>query len=111
MAGAVTPVGPLPERFPWLDKAAHLCEYLVFAWLLRKAVYSTRTLRRPDRWLLWLLASGYGLGIEGLQALLPWRSAEWADVAANALGAACVSAGIWSRRSSPTTSPIRSSAR
>jgi VanZ family protein len=30
----------------------------------------------------------FGLAIEGLQALLPWRSAELLDIAANALGVA-----------------------
>jgi VanZ family protein len=35
-----------------------------------------------------LVLLGWGLLIEGLQGLLPWRSIEVADVAANTLGVA-----------------------
>lgn len=42
----------------------------------------------PGKWLP-LLAGlvAYGMLIEGLQALTPYRSADWADVGADALGA------------------------
>lgn len=38
-------------------------------------------------WVVWLLATGYGAVIEGLQWLLPYRLAEVADLLMNALGA------------------------
>jgi VanZ family protein len=44
-----------------------------------------------DRRTLLLAIAGlllFGVAIEGLQALLPWRSAELLDIAANALGVA-----------------------
>ena len=68
-----------------LDKFLHLCEYLLFAWCLLQAM---RAAGRERRWLAWAVAAGYGLLLEGVQAFLPYRSAEWGDAAANALGAA-----------------------
>ena len=40
----------------------------------------------------WIYATSYGLLIELLQAIIPWRSAELGDVLANAMGAAL---GVW----------------
>ena len=37
-------------------------------------------------WIVWLLATGYGAVIEGLQWLVPYRLAEAADLLTNALG-------------------------
>ena len=88
---SVIPVGPPPARAGWLDKVAHLCEYAVFAWLLLRARRS-RAPHLTGRLAVWGIAFAYGLFLEGLQAFLPWRSAEWADAAANAVGAA---AGVW----------------
>lgn len=76
-----------------LDKLAHLCEYLLFAWLLAHAM--TVDLPAPGRIALlwvWLWATSYGLFIELVQAILPWRSAELGDAVSNALGAAL---GTW----------------
>ncbi len=68
-----------------LDKFLHLCEYLLFAWCLLQAMRASGLERR---WLAWAVAAGYGLLLEGVQAFLPYRSAEWGDAAANAIGAA-----------------------
>lgn len=38
-------------------------------------------------WVVWLLATGYGAAIEGLQWLVPYRMAETADLLINAAGA------------------------
>ncbi len=38
-------------------------------------------------WIVWLLATGYGAAIEGLQWLVPYRMAEVGDLLTNALGA------------------------
>jgi VanZ family protein len=80
---------------PHLDKAAHLCEYLVFAWLLVQAIRAWRLQAREYLWLAWMYATSYGVLMEVLQALVPWRSADWWDVACNALGAAL---GVWLAR-------------
>lgn len=64
------------------DKLAHLLGYAALAGLLRLAW--------PQRGhgLLWLLAFLYGVMIECLQSLLPWRGFEWLDMVANGVGAA-----------------------
>lgn len=77
---------------PHLDKLVHLCEYLLFAWILVQALPPTglvgRQAVREYLWWAWIYATSYGLLIEVIQAMLPWRSAELADAAANAIGAA-----------------------
>ena len=80
-----TPEGP---SVPYLDKAAHLCAYWLFAWLLVQAIRLTRLRARDYLLMAWTYATAYGLLIEVLQGLVPWRSADLADAAANALGAA-----------------------
>lgn len=98
-AASVIPVEPGPS-IRHLDKVAHLGEYLLFAWLL---VHALRTIAPPAGWepvypwWAWIFATSYGLLIECLQALLPWRSAELADALANACGAAL---GVWLARQS-----------
>lgn len=77
-----------------LDKAAHLCEYLLFAWLLVQAIRATGGREPEYRLWAWMYATSYGLLIELLQLMVPWRSAEWGDAVANAVGAAC---GVWIR--------------
>ena len=73
-----------------LDKVAHLCEYLLFAWLLTYALRSSS--KRKVLWAAWGWATAYGAAIELLQALIPWRSAEVMDGVTNAAGAAL---GVW----------------
>ena len=77
---------------PQLDKVAHLCEYLLFAWLLVQGIRTTQTSERLYLLWAWIFATSYGLLIELIQVMLPWRSMEWADAAANTLGAAL---GVW----------------
>jgi VanZ family protein len=76
-----------PEAAPsWLDTAAHVCEYLLFAWCLvqtgRASTWTTATTL--------ILAFGipvlWGGALEGVQALLPYRSGSWADALANVIG-------------------------
>ena len=75
-----------------LDTLAHLGEYLLLAWLLLQAMQTSGMQRQASgRW-AWLMAAGYGLLIEFIQAMIPWRSAELADALANAVGAAL---GVW----------------
>ena len=86
-------------KIPHLDKVVHLCEYLVFAWILVRALPPTLLVggqaiclpeaeRRQYLWWAWIYATSYGLLIELIQAMLPWRSAELADAVVNAIGAA-----------------------
>ena len=87
----VVSVIPVPDvRVPGagpLDKPFHLCEYLLFAWLIMQ-VGATSAWPRARRLATALLVPiAYGGAIEGIQSLLPYRSAEWADFFANAIGA------------------------
>jgi len=85
-----------------LDKAAHLCEYFLFAWLLLQALPPTSLVGgqavRAYRLWAWSYATSYGLLMELIQAMVPWRSAEWGDVVANAVGAVL---GVWLGREIP----------
>ena len=94
----------LPEgpELPWLDKAVHAVQYLVLAWLLVQAIRAGRLQERSYLTLAWIEATSYGLLIELLQVLLPWRSADFLDAAANALGAA---AGVWLGQHLPRRAP------
>ena len=104
---------PIPEgpAIPHLDKGAHLCEYLLFAWLLVQAIRRAGLHERAPTpkslvWgreygqLAWIYATSYGLLMELLQAIVPWRSADLLDAVANAAGAAI---GVWvaQRRAAP----------
>ena len=95
---SVVPVGAEPS-VPYLDKIVHLGEYFFFAWLLAQALPPTLLVGgqavplshvERETYLLWawIYATSYGLLIELIQAMIPWRSADLADAAANALGAA-----------------------
>ena len=86
-----------------LDKVAHLCEYLLFAWLLVQAIRANELLEHAPTpkgvvwgheylWLAWIYATSYGLAIELIQGLIPWRSADLVDAVFNTLGAAI---GVW----------------
>lgn len=88
---SVLPVD-IEARIPHLDKAAHLCEYLIFAWVLTQAVRASRMPEREYLLWAWIYATSYGWLIEVLQMFLPWRSASVMDSLMNALGAA---AGVW----------------
>ena len=89
---SVIPIQVQGPSLPFLDKAVHLCEYFLLAWLLTQAMRATARTPRSLAIQAWVIASGYGALIEGIQALIPWRSAEVADALANACGAAL---GVW----------------
>ena len=96
----IVSVIPLETELPvsHLDKVVHLCQYLLFAWLLVQAVRASGLRERDYLLWAWIYATSYGLMIELVQAMLPWRSAELMDAAANALGAAV---GVWLGRRFP----------
>ena len=98
--GAVIPVPAsleAPAGLP-LDKLAHLCEYLLFAWLLVQAATASRWSAPKRSLLAFALPVSYGLFLEGAQACLPYRSAELLDVLANTVGAGL---GVWLARVLP----------
>lgn len=92
VVGAVIPVPPTEAGGLPLDKAVHLCEYLLFAWCLARAGGASRWSAGKIRVTTLLIAIGLGTTLEGIQAWLPWRSAELADAVANACGALL---GVW----------------
>jgi VanZ family protein len=78
-----------------LDKLAHLCEYALFAWCLRRATHASAFSRLTGFLLAVGFSISYGVLLEGVQWWLGYRSAEWGDVAADALGAVL---GAWSNK-------------
>lgn len=93
---AVVPVAAPQVSGVSLDKVAHLCEYWLLTWLaFRAARFMGIPRRAAFRWIA-ITAIGYGALLEGVQGLLPYRSAELLDVFANALG---VALGVWTTRS------------
>lgn len=73
---ALVPPQAAPQVTGW-DKANHALAFLVLGGLA--------SLGWRSRW-RWPLLLGYGLLIEGLQALTPWREPSALDVLANTLG-------------------------
>lgn len=92
----------IEARIPHLDKAAHLGEYLIFAWVLTQAIRASRMTETEYLIWAWMYATTYGLLIEVLQMCLPWRSASIMDALMNALGAA---GGVWIGRRWPAHPP------
>ena len=91
LIGSLVPV--TPSLSPGhLDKVEHLGEYLLFAWLLVQAIRLNHLRQREYLTLAWIYATSYGLLMELLQIMVPWRSAELLDAVANAVGAAI---GVW----------------
>ncbi len=73
--------GPAPE-LAYGDKLAHLLIYALLGGWAAINPHGISALR------CLLALAAYGLLIELLQGLLPWRSFEWLDLAADAAGAA-----------------------
>ena len=76
---------PVPESIPASDKILHAVTYLVLAWLLVNTLIKTRV--RQAYLFCFSYAFLLGLGIECVQKFLPFRSFEYGDILANALGA------------------------
>lgn len=70
-----------------LDKPLHLCEYLLFAWCVIQAARSSQWSRRTGVTAALIVPVLYGAFLEGIQSLLPYRSAEFLDVVVNTVGA------------------------
>ena len=61
VAGAsLMPIQESTGAIPHLDKGVHLCEYLVFAWLLLQAMRVQRMEGFKGQLVAWMGATGYG---------------------------------------------------
>ncbi|MGM0577077.1 MAG: VanZ family protein [Myxococcota bacterium] len=80
------PVPPLPP-LAFQDKVVHAVAWAVLGATARVGAGRTRRAKARAVRVAWFLAMGYGVLIECLQLLVPGRSAEWLDLAADALGA------------------------
>jgi VanZ family protein len=96
------PLRNVPVVWKSQDKAAHFAEYAVLAALLFRALAPGRGV--PAAAAVALLASFLLAGLDELhQVLVPGRSADWRDAAADAIGAllgtglAAVVAAAWRR--------------
>ncbi len=86
---SLLPASSLPAGiplFPGADKIIHILMYAGLAGLLQWTL-AGKCRTHLQLVILLLIASAYGLLIEVLQHTLTTRSFEWADAAANTLGA------------------------
>ena len=82
----VIPLPPVGPQIPSFDSVEHGLEYILFSWLLARAqLASGRAWAQAMRRAV-LGAVVYGGVIELIQVFLPYRNAEWLDLAANGLG-------------------------
>jgi VanZ family protein len=88
LSGALVPGGALERTPP--DKLLHGAAYGAFTLLALAA----RVPARFEPWSAVAVALTHGAAVEGVQAAIPWRTAEWGDLAADGLGAA-LAALVW----------------
>lgn len=89
---SLVPVPPETVDAAGGDKLLHAVGYAALAfWFAQLVPVGGRA-----RWLVALGLTGLGAGLEGIQALVPWRSTEGWDVIADALGslAGVLAAGL-----------------
>jgi len=79
----------LPQPFQLSDKLNHFAAFIVLSWLMHCAYPRLRYL------MIVVVLVGYGALIEGVQYFLPWRSADWRDLAIDALATTLGSISIW----------------
>lgn len=77
-------------RFQHLDKVVHFGAFFILALTFHRAF-------PLPFWLALMILIGYGLAIEYIQGLLPYRSSSWGDLLADAAGAASYYGLIWWR--------------
>jgi VanZ family protein len=71
-----------------MEKTAHTIEYAILAALLVRALKSSRSISRRAFALAILVAGAYALTDEYHQRFVPGRSADWADIVFDWMGAA-----------------------
>jgi len=96
------PRAPVPH-IPGFDKALHLVEYAILAFLLARAVFPAVRGRSPaTRWTLMVLACFlYGIVDETHQAFVPGRSCDPVDAVADAAGGLVVAIACLALRRRP----------
>ena len=87
---------PMEIERRYVDKAAHFLEFFVFGVLLARATHARSAPRAARLLPAIVIAVLYAATDELHQKLVPGRSCEWADIVADAAGAA---AGVlaWGR--------------
>ena len=75
------------KLFRRFDKLAHFLEFGVLGLLLVRGAYRGAMRRTRTYWLCLLAALGYALADEMHQMLVPYRTADIADIGADMLGA------------------------
>jgi hypothetical protein len=85
--GSGFPTAVFPAWFG-LTGPFHLVGYAVLAALASRAAVRAGRAPAPTAALAVGAATGFGFGIELVQAPIPWRSFAWTDAAVNAVGAA-----------------------
>lgn len=91
----------LPKiQFFSADKIGHLLFYAVLSawlfWAMERAAWQSATALPKAALLLGAtIAAAYGATLEWVQAFLPHRSFDYADMLANCVGAALAIAGYW----------------
>ncbi|MES0874662.1 VanZ family protein [Sinimarinibacterium thermocellulolyticum] len=95
-ATALIPTPQLPALPAYADKLVHLGSYLVLGALAVLAQNHHR-----HRVIAAIAMIGFGILIELVQARLPWRSFEWADIGANVAGVSLGAGMVWLRTRSP----------
>jgi len=89
----LVPVPPSAPKFSFEDKVAHFLIFAVLAlWFLQ--------LYRRHALLLVVLLMLFGGGVEGLQSLTEYRSADWWDFIADAIGVLGGWAALYTRAGS-----------
>lgn len=87
-AAGLAPIQSLPgPDLKWIDKVWHLGAFALLAVLLSRAVAHWRGAWPKASRDAALASAALGGLLEVLQSLTPFRSAEWADMAADGLGA------------------------
>lgn len=77
-------------RFQHLDKLVHFGAFFILALTFHRAF-------PLPFWLALIILTSYGLAIEYIQGLLPYRSSSWGDLVADAAGAASYYLFAWWR--------------
>jgi VanZ family protein len=81
LVATLAPVPQVPDLPANTDKLVHLACYLMLGTLAALAQHSIRSSAAAACAMLI-----FGVAIEIVQGQLPWRSFEWADIAANIAG-------------------------
>ncbi|MBM3249463.1 MAG: VanZ family protein [Candidatus Omnitrophica bacterium] len=93
------PGSNIPILFPWQDNAFHFTIYLLLCMFLRRALLKTLPRIKPVEGLILTVAFGiiYGIIDELHQSFVPNRSASFADILIDSLGALTGSLLAWPR--------------